>query len=129
MVRGMVGLVLALLLGASSVLAQTPTGEISGIANDASGSVMPGVRVTLTNVATNAVRLAQTNESGIYVFPAVPAGTYTLKAELEGFSTIERSNSLVQVGSAIRVPFTMEIGQLTDVVSVLQPPLQGRDFG
>ena len=37
--------------------------------------MLPGVRVTLTNVATNGVRLAQTNESGVYVFPAVPPGT------------------------------------------------------
>ena len=49
--------------------AQTPSGEISGVVTDSSGSVLPGVRVTLTNVATNAVRLTQTNESGVYVFP------------------------------------------------------------
>ncbi len=99
--------------------AQTPSGEISGVVSDESGSVLPGVRVTLTNVATNAVRLRQSNESGVFVFPAVPLGTYTLKVELEGFSTAERSNIRVQVGSAIRFPFTLAIGQLTDVVSVV----------
>ena len=99
--------------------AQTPSGEISGVVTDTSGSVMPGVRVTLTNVATNNVRLAQTNESGVYTYPAVPIGNYTLKVELEGFSTLERSNIQVQVGSANRIPFTLEIGQLTDVVQVV----------
>lgn len=99
--------------------AQTPSGEISGVVSDESGSVLPGVRVTLTNVATNGVRLTQSNESGVYVFPAVPPGTYTLKVELEGFSTAERSNIQVQVGSSIRFPLTLAIGQLTDVVSVV----------
>ena len=99
--------------------AQTPSGEISGTVLDASGSVLPGVRVTLTNAATNAIRLTQTNESGVYVFPAVPPGNYTLKVELEGFSTAQQTNINVQVGSANRFPFTLAIGQLTDVVSVV----------
>ena len=101
------------------VSAQTPSGEISGVVTDSSDSVLPGVRVTLTNVATNAVRLTQTNEAGVYVFPALQPGTYTLKVELEGFSTAERSGITVQVGSAYRFPFSLSIGALTDVVSVV----------
>ena len=78
------------------VSAQTPSGEISGVIVDTSGSVMPGVRVTLTNTATKTVRLTQSNEAGLYVFPAVPPGTYSLKVELEGFSTAEQTNINVQ---------------------------------
>ena len=99
--------------------AQTPSGEISGTVVDSSGSVLPGVRVTLTNAATNAIRLTQSNETGVYVFPAVPPGNYNLKVELEGFSTAQQTNINVQVGSANRFPFTLAIGQLTDVVSVV----------
>jgi len=119
MLRRLLTAVLVLTTLAVPVSAQTPSGEISGTVSDTSGSVMPGVRVTLTNVATNNVRLSQTNESGVYVYPAVPIGNYTLKVELEGFSTVERSNIQVQVGSANRIPFTLEIGQLTDVVQVV----------
>ena len=90
------------------VSAQTPSGEISGVVTDSSDSVLPGVRVTLTNVATNAVRLTQTNEAGVYVFPALQPGTYTLKVELEGFSTAERSasrcRSAAPTGSRFRSP-------------------------
>ena len=116
--RLLFGLVLltALALPAS---AQTPSGEISGTVVDSSGSVLPGVRVTLTNSGTNAVRLSQTNETGVYVFPAVPPGTYSLKVELEGFSTAQQTGINVQVGSSNRFPFTMAIGALTDVVSVV----------
>ncbi len=117
--RGLLALFVLFLLFAAVPSAQTPSGEISGTTVDASSSVMPGVRITLTNVNTKATRLTQTNESGVYVFPAVPPGTYTLRAELDGFSTVERANIQVQVGGAYRIPLTLEIGQLTDVVSVV----------
>jgi hypothetical protein len=119
MLRRALSAVIALLSCVAMASAQTPSGEISGVANDATGSVMPGVRITLTNVATKAIRVTETNEAGIYVFPAIPPGTYTIKAELDGFSTVERTNIQVQVGSAYRLPFTLEIGQLTDVVQVV----------
>src|SRR5918996_852611 len=119
MFRRLLQLFVSLLVCTSLAWAQTPSGEISGTIVDSSGSVLPGVRVTLTNAATNATRLTQSNESGVYVFPAVPPGTYALKVELEGFSTAEQTNINVQVGSANRFPFTMAIGQLTDVVSVV----------
>ena len=119
MIRRILGAVLVVLACASPLSAQTPSGEISGTVVDSSGSVLPGVRVTLTNSGTNAVRLTETNETGVYVFPAVPPGTYSLKVELEGFSTAQQTNINVQVGSANRFPFTMAIGQLTDVVSVV----------
>ena len=113
------GVAIVLIALVSPAYAQTPSGEISGTILDASGSVLPGVRITLTNAATNVVRLAQSNESGVYVFPAVPIGNYTLKVELEGFASLERANVQVQVGSSNRIPFTLEIGQLSDVVQVV----------
>ena len=58
-------LLTALALPAS---AQTPSGEISGTVVNSSGSVLPGVRVTLTNSGTNAVRLSQTNETRVTSF-------------------------------------------------------------
>ena len=71
----------------STLVAQTPSGEISGVVTDASGAAVPGVTITLTNQATNAVREVQTNESGLYVMPAILPGLYTLKATLSGFRT------------------------------------------
>ena len=112
---------IAVLLTTLSITAhaQTPSGDISGLVTDISGSVMPGVRVTLTNEATNAVRLATTNESGLYVIAAVPPGRYTLKAELDGFRTVERTGIGVQVGSMNRIAITLDVGQLAETVSVV----------
>ena len=79
---------------------------------------MPGVTITLTNQATNAVREVQTNEAGLYVMPAIQPGVYTLKATLSGFRTHERRDIEVQVGSAHRIAVTMEVGALAEVVEI-----------
>lgn len=101
-----------------SVRAQTPSGEIGGTVSDASGSAVPGVSITLTNEATNATRVVHTNESGIYLIPALQPGLYTLKVELTGFRTVERRNIEVQVGSAARIAVTLEVGELAEVVQI-----------
>jgi hypothetical protein len=100
------------------VRGQTPSGEISGTVTDASGLAVPGVTVTLTNQATNVVRSVQTNESGLYVISAIPPGTYDMKAELSGFGTVERKDILVQVGNAHRIPFTLQVGELSETIVV-----------
>ena len=98
--------------------AQTPTGEISGIVTDPSGSAVPGVTITLTNIGTNAVREVQTNSAGLYVLPALPPGSYTLRAQLSGFRVIELKDILIQVGSSNRIPMTLELGDLAEVVEI-----------
>jgi hypothetical protein len=76
------------------------------------------VTITLSNVATNVVRTVQTNESGLYVITAIPPGTYDMKAELSGFGTVERKAILVQVGNAHRIPFTLQVGDLSESIVV-----------
>src|SRR5437879_6078473 len=121
MLRRSVGVWLLLLLLAivAPVHAQTPSGEISGTVVDSSGLPVPGVTVTLTNPATNVVRVVQTNEVGLYVISAIPPGTYDLKAELIGFRPVERQGLVVQVGSANRVAFTMDVGSVSEALTVV----------
>src|SRR5712664_1631103 len=113
-----VPLLLLLLAIAAPVHAQTPSGEISGTVVDSSGLSVPGVTVTLTNQATNVVRVVQTNEVGLYVISAIPPGTYDLKAELSGFQSVERKGLIVQVGSANRISFPMAVGELAETIQV-----------
>src|SRR5262245_7454766 len=101
-----------------NLAAQAPTGDISGVVSDPSVALVPGVTVTLTNPATNAVRTALTNEAGLYVLRAIPPGLYNLKAELSGFRAVERKNIEVQVGSANRIDVTLEIGEVNSIVEV-----------
>ena len=100
------------------VSAQTPSGEITGHVLDPSGSVVPSL-LTLTNPATNAVRAVHTNESGWYFLPALQPGVYNLKVELSGFRTLERKDVQVQVGSSNRIDFTLQLGNLENVLEVL----------
>ncbi|MCI0389691.1 MAG: TonB-dependent receptor [Acidobacteria bacterium] len=110
--------VLLLVVLAFPLFAQAPSGEISGVVSDPTGSVIAGVRVLLTNPATNAIREVQTNDSGLYAIPALPPGVYVLKVEKTGFRAIERKNITVLVGSANRIDVTLEVGELTNVVEI-----------
>src|SRR3989441_6654040 len=114
-----VSFLLVLLAIVAPVYAQTPLVEISGTVVDSSGLPMTGVTLTLTNQATNVVRVVQTNEDGLYVISAIPPGTYDLKAELTGFRTVEHKGIVVQVGSANRLALTMEVGNLTETLEVV----------
>ena len=109
---------IAATLAAVPARAQTPTGEISGVVVDPSGSAVPGVTITLTSAATNAVREVQTNSAGLYVIPAIPPGRYVLKAQISGFRAIEHRDIDVQVGSSNRIPITLELGDLTETVEI-----------
>ena len=105
-----------------SLFAQTPTGQISGTVVDDSGSVLPGVTVTVRNQQTGLTRNAVTGAEGLYVIPLLPSGTYDVTGELSGFQTSKRSNVVVSVGSDITVRLQMRVGvQETITVSADAP--------
>lgn len=109
---------LALLLISASAAWAQGTGEITGTIVDDTGGRMPGVSVTVTNGATGAVRSSVTNESGIYSVPALPPGTYTVVAELQGFRSQTRRDLLLQVQQVARVDLTLGTGAVTESVVV-----------
>src|SRR5205823_14455489 len=82
----------ALLVAAAATRAagQGFQGGLRGAVHDPNG-VVPGVEVTITNEATNIKRSVLTNDAGEYVFAAVEPGTYTVRASLQGFKTVERT--------------------------------------
>ena len=98
-------LALAVLFGllASTLSAQTTTASITGAIHDPSGAVIPGVKVTATNVATNLSYSANTNESGVYNLLFLPVGQYTVSSENQGFK------------KTVLGPFTLEVNQIARV--------------
>jgi hypothetical protein len=68
-----------------TILAQGPTGEITGLVTDASGAVTAGAKVTVKNVSTDIERSLITNEAGVYTAPALSPGTYSVTINLTGF--------------------------------------------
>ena len=116
--RTIVQCVLALLLTAGAVLAQTVTGEIRGTVRDTSGGVLPGVTVTVTNTGTGLTRTDTTNEAGTYVFPSLPIGTYIVSAELQGFRKAERTGFALTADGRITADLALGVGALTETVTV-----------
>ena len=101
---------LALVLAALPLAAQTGLGVVRGTVLDASKGVIPNAKVTLTNTATGVAKESQTNAAGIYYFGAVPIGPYTVGVEAQGFKPLNfsfgkrRSNSAFFVkGSYLQI--------------------------
>jgi hypothetical protein len=93
-------------------------GEVTGHLSDASGASVPGSSITLTNLATGAVRTAISTDAGDYSLPSVPPGLYRVKVEHPGFKAVITSNVEVQVQQTVRLDFAMQVGEVNESVQV-----------
>jgi hypothetical protein len=118
----MVVLVGLLTLSFARLQAQVDTGSIVGTVTDASGAVVPGATVTLTNVGTNASLSTDTGSDGGYKFAPVRIGGYKIDVSLKGFQTVSQLNVTVDVNSAVEVNFTLKPGSTNEVVTVTSAP-------
>ena len=112
------GFVVAMLVAVPAAIWAQATGQINGVVTDASGGVLPGVTVEAVNAATGATRTAVTGADGLYTLPLLQPGVYRVKASLSGFSAALQENVRVTVTETSRVAFQMEIGQISDTVTV-----------
>jgi len=110
--------VLALCAIASPVWGQLDRGTITGIITDSTGGVVPGVSVAAQSLDTGLKTEAVTNDVGAYTLSNLPIGRYKLSYSLTGFKTIERSEVTVGVAQSIRLDVTMEIGEVSETVTV-----------
>ena len=108
---------MALFAAATAALAQTYQGTLRGSVRDAQG-VIPGVEVTLTNEETKRGAHRVTNEGGEYVFPSVLPGTYTVRAELPGLQDRGTHGPADCDAAAPRQDFTLQVGGLTEQITV-----------
>ena len=99
------------------------TGVLQGSAVDAQGGVLPGVLVTASSPALQGVRTATTDENGVYLLRGLPAGEYTVKFELSGFTSPEQRATL-NVGSPTQVNATLGVGGQTETVNVTANPVE-----
>lgn len=99
------------------VFGQT-SGDITGEVHDASGAVVPGAAVSVQDEGTGAHRSATSNGAGVYSFPSLLPGSYTVKVEKAGFRPITRKEVLLQVQQTIRIDFAMELGNVNQAVEV-----------
>ena len=120
--RILLALAAAVLLAVPSAFAQgggaSSTGSISGEVKDAQGGVLPGVTVTATSPAQIGALSAVTNEAGIYRFPAVPPGEYSLMYELAGFGPVKRDGVRITLGFNAQVNVTLAVASLNETLVV-----------
>jgi len=109
---------LAVALFGTPAAAQTTTGGITGVVQDAGSGVLPHVTVTATHDATNAATIAISNDVGLYVLRGLPVGRYTVVAELAGFQTAKNTDIVVRVNEDVRLDIAMKVGAVTEMVTV-----------
>src|SRR5258708_7300292 len=102
----------------STAVAQAVSGTLLGNITDSSGGAVPGATVTATGADTNVSRSTVSNESGHYIFSSLVNGRYTVSAELQGFKKVVHQNIKVDVNSTIRVDMTLEVGAMSESVTV-----------
>ena len=89
-----------------------------GRVTDPSGSAIVGASVTAKDLARGTEWPTTTNEEGIYAFPRIPVGTYSLKIEAKGFKTSVQPNLTLELNQRARVDVTMQVGGITETVTV-----------
>jgi hypothetical protein len=98
--------------------AQGSFGTILGAVTDSSGGVIAAASVTVLNTQTGVSRTLTTNSAGQYNAPTLNPGTYTVRAEANGFKAIERQNVVLEVGQEVRVDLTLQPGSGVQTVTV-----------
>jgi hypothetical protein len=108
-----------LLSSANGSAAQsTYTAQLTGVVTDSSGGVIAGVKVTLTDQATNVPLTAATNAKGIYVLTGLRPATYTIRVEATNFGTQERKEVVLAVNQEAKIDFTLTPAAVSEVVTV-----------
>ncbi|HEX4484727.1 MAG TPA: TonB-dependent receptor [Terriglobales bacterium] len=146
-----IGLVLGLSMFATFLSAQTYQGRIVGSVTDASGALVSGAKVSITNTGTNVARTLTTNDAGEYSAPSLEPGKYAITVEAAGFRKLEQKNVELEVAKSLRIDLQLVAGATEETVEVtseaplvntanavlestftnnqiVQLPLQGRDF-
>ena len=113
-------IILIFLVSFSGIQGQTNTGRISGTVTDVNGAIIASATVTATNPATSFSRTTTTDESGFYTVTNLPVGSYSVAVEVQNFKKSIKTENTLSSDSRLTVDFTLETGQISEVVEVRQ---------
>jgi len=108
----------AFCLSAITASAQINPSHLTGTVKDAQGAVLPGVTVTATSPALLGAQTVTSEANGVYRFPNLPSGVYTVTFELQGFQTMKRENIKLDVGQTLTIDASLQIATLQESVTV-----------
>ncbi len=123
LLRYLLSLTLCLLLSFITGNAQTSSSTLSGTVTDQHGAVIRGANVAVINIAQGIQRNVVTNDEGVFVVPVLPPGTYTVKAEHQGFNPMEVPNVQLNVNSQVTLRIELSVGSVGQTVSVVEGTL------
>ncbi len=110
---------LILLVVAGKLFGQAgATGTILGTVTDSSGAIIPNVKVTVTNTATNTAFRTITSSAGDYYAPSLQPGTYSVSAEVKGFQKSVTTGFVLSTDQKVRIDLALKPGAVTDTVEV-----------
>src|ERR1700758_5332166 len=110
--------VLVAALCCSLAFAQEETAALNGQITNQDGLAVAGVKVQALNAATNVSYLADTNETGFYNLPALPAGTYSVTATKDRFRQAVRPGAELHVSDVVSLSFSLQAGPVSERVTV-----------
>lgn len=116
--------ILLLLFAVSLCEAQTFTANLTGIAKDPNGGVVPNANVVLKNTGSNEERRTVTGAEGRYAFAQLQPGNYELTAEAAGFRKYIATGINLVASQAAAVDVAFQLGALTQSVEVAAPAVQ-----
>ena len=105
-------------LFATDAIAQQATAKIVGTITDPSGAVVPDVKVTVANTATNVVSETASGKDGFYQVLDLPIGTYRISARHQSFRTLEMTTSPLEINQSLRVDLHLQVGTSSELVVV-----------
>jgi hypothetical protein len=115
--------ILSLLLLAPATWAQDATGKIAGNITDASGAVIPGATVVVTNLDTKTTKRTVANNQGFYQVLQLPIGHYEVSAEAAGFSkSVSRPANPLEINQTLRVDLGLEVGPTSASITIESRP-------
>jgi len=117
-VRTIIPLCILVLAASLPVLGQERFGNLTGVATDSTGAVVPEVSIAITNKGTNRVLTTTTRGDGSYNALELEPGRYSMRFEKQGFSRFEVPDVIVLVGKTIKVDASMQVGSLEQTVQV-----------
>jgi Carboxypeptidase regulatory-like domain len=104
--------------------AQTNSATLSGTVRDSQGAVVPDAAITVSSPATGLKREVMSNSEGLFTVPVLPPGTYSLRAQREGFSVVEIEDIELPVAGVVSRDVLLTVGGTRETVNVsAAPPL------
>jgi Carboxypeptidase regulatory-like domain len=119
-VRNVLSVCVLFLCAGSVAFAQAGRGSVSGVVTDQAGAVVAGAKVVLLNPATGVTQHTVTSSAGLYTFISLNPGVYQVTASQKGFKNVSQEKVTVTVDQVTQVNMTLEVGAISETVTVTQ---------